>query len=376
MIDRLKRIMEQARSVVRRFYRYRSLRLTPEGARFLALSLAVGVAAFNTGNNLLYLLLAMMLTLIVVSGILSEQSLKQLAFRRWLPPHVFAGQPVTAALSVTNEKPLFPSFSLRVNDVREDGAANEGIRLLHLPPGASVTRSYRVLFPRRGLDRLDGVKVVTRFPFGLFMKAATVPLSSALVVYPALQPISPLLAQELESMGHDREIPRRGQGVGLYNLRAYQPGDDSRTIHWKTSARQARFIVRETEAEDQREVTLALPTAGPARPESFERAVSLTASLVVYFHERAFAVRLLLGAQETSYGTAEAHLHQLLRMLALCHPTGSRGHAMTVIPHGFWELSARTALGELSIIILPWEDPEFGAACRGVTRILETWRDS
>src|SRR2546426_12793719 len=81
---------ERIREFFRWFYRYRSLRLTPERVRFLLLTLAVGVAALNTGNNLLYLLLAMMLSLIVMSGILSEQCLRHLVIRRRIPEHVFA----------------------------------------------------------------------------------------------------------------------------------------------------------------------------------------------------------------------------------------------------------------------------------------------
>src|SRR5207245_9138126 len=100
-----------------------------------------------------------------------------------------------------------------------------------------------------------------RVPSGPFIKAAPVPVSSDLVVYPALQPLPEGFLLDLAVLGHDQAVSRRGQGVGLYNLREYLPGDDSRMIHWKTSARQARLMVRETETEDLRQVTLALPTA-------------------------------------------------------------------------------------------------------------------
>src|SRR5438132_8780531 len=110
---------ERLREFFRWFYRYRSLRLAPEGLRFLLLTLSMGVAALNTGNNLLYLLLAMMLSLIVMSGILSEHCLKNLIVRRTIPPHIFAGRPAMAAFSVRNGKGRFPSFSLGVMDVAD-----------------------------------------------------------------------------------------------------------------------------------------------------------------------------------------------------------------------------------------------------------------
>src|SRR5881397_3454201 len=312
---------QRIREFFRWFYRYRSLRLTPEGVRFLLLTLAVGVAALNTGNNLLYLLLAMMLSLIVMSGILSEQCLRHLVIRRWIPDRVFANSPTPVALSLTNRKPRLPSFSLRVLDVVEGKTVDRGIHVLHLPAGASVTQSYPILFPRRGRHRIEGIKVQTRFPFGLFIKVAHVPVSSDLVVYPALQPLPDGFLHDLAVLGHDQAVSRRGQGVGLYNLREYLPGDDSRMIHWKTSARQARLMVRETETEDLRQVTLALPTAIPAEGlPSFEQAVSLTASLAAYFQEQGFAISLLVGEQEILHGVGEEHLYHMLHVLALCAP--------------------------------------------------------
>ncbi|MGH7255676.1 MAG: DUF58 domain-containing protein, partial [Nitrospirales bacterium] len=154
----------------RRLYRYRSIRLTSDGTRFVLLTFAVGVAATNTGNNLLYLLLAMMLSLVVLSGILSEQSLRLLDLRRQIPGHVFANRPATAALSITNRKTQFPSFSLRVSDVVGGQALDRGIHLLHLAAGTTTIQAYPLLIPRRGLYRIDGVKLQTRFPFGLFDK--------------------------------------------------------------------------------------------------------------------------------------------------------------------------------------------------------------
>ncbi|MGQ0812198.1 MAG: DUF58 domain-containing protein, partial [Nitrospiraceae bacterium] len=109
------------------FYRNRSLRLTSEGTRFLLLTIAVGVAAINTGNNLFYLLLAMMLSLIVISGLLSEQCLRKLTFKRYLPNEIFANQPAMVTLSITNHKLHLPSFSLGILDVVDDTNIDRGL---------------------------------------------------------------------------------------------------------------------------------------------------------------------------------------------------------------------------------------------------------
>lgn len=87
--------------------RHRAISVTTEGVRFLLLTLAVGIAAVNTGNNLFYLLLAMMLSLIVLSGFLSEQCVRRLEFHRHLPDTLFVNQPATATLWLPTARPIF-----------------------------------------------------------------------------------------------------------------------------------------------------------------------------------------------------------------------------------------------------------------------------
>jgi uncharacterized protein (DUF58 family) len=371
-------LLDRFRLFLRWFYNYRSIRLTPDGTRFVLLALAVGVAAINTGNNLLYLLLAMMLSLIVISGMLSEQCLKQLDIRRRLPEHIFANRPTTAAVIITNRKRRFPTFSLRMMDLVGMVPVDRGIHLLHLPPLGRVLKTYPLLVGRRGLYRLDGVKLLTPFPFGLFMKAASLPLSCEVVVYPEVTALSDLLVQELITLGHEQPVPQRGQGVALYNLRDYHAGDDSRAIHWKTSARQGRLTVKETEAENLRRVTIVLPTALPedarSRPEvrsqheqRFEQAVSKTASLVTLFQERGFAIRLILEEREIPYGSGQAHAYQLLRELALC--ASSIAEQGGSLPESYRRLGRST--GGLTLLVQPWEDRRLSALAQMVSRVIE-----
>lgn len=163
-------------------------------------------------------------------------------------------------------------------------------------------------------------------------------------------------------------VSRRGPGTALYNLRRYHDGDDSRAIHWKTTARQRRLMIRETEAEDQRRVVLVLPTAVPdrARP-AFEQAVSLTASLAAFFHQQGHAVRLLVGGQEIPTGSGEAHYDAMLRALALCQPDGAGASGQAAM----LECMGRTPPGEMLLVVMSWADPAVLSACEaGHARVM------
>ncbi len=365
------------RRFFRWFYRNHSISPTSEGKRYVVLAVAVGLAAVNTGNNLLYLLLAMMLSLIVLSGVLSEQCLRQLVLVRRLPDHIFAGSPTSAHFVITNRKAQLPSYSLHLVDLIDEKSVDRSVYVLYLAPGSSVLRSYPLLIPRRGRYRIDGVQVQTRFPFSLFIKGLAIPLPSEVVVYPAITPIPAHIHEELEALGHEQQLHRRGQGTDLYNLRMYHPGDDSRSIHWRTTARTNLLIVRESQAEDQRRVTLALPTIVPAGvpadqlspelEEAFEQAVELTASLAVHFHEAGFHTRVVIGEQEAGTGSGQDRLYEILRTLGLCQPSAS-GDSDSWLG-SFSHLLGRGADGELTILVLPWEDPRLEDVCAGVRRV-------
>src|SRR3970282_3009967 len=82
----------------------RTLSFTKAGKRYIAILFVIGIAAINTGNNLLYLIVAMMLSLIVISGLMSESTLRSITVKRTLPRNAYKNSPVTITYSVTNDK--------------------------------------------------------------------------------------------------------------------------------------------------------------------------------------------------------------------------------------------------------------------------------
>ncbi|NGZ02334.1 MAG: hypothetical protein CV090_04695 [Nitrospira sp. WS238] len=339
----------------RRSFRYRSTRVTSEGLQFLIFTLAIGIAAINTGNNLFYLPLAMMLSLILISGIVAEYCLRRLEFHRHLPDFIVANQPATATLVVKNRKSSLPSFSLAVFDVSDGRDLDRGATVHHLPADASRLVSYPFLARRRGKLHFEGVRVATEFPFGLFMKKAFYAVGGTVVVGPEITPLNENILQGLVSAGQEQSLHRRGQGTDLYNLRVYHAGDDSRSIHWPTTARTSQLMIRETEAEEQRRATIRLSTIAPLSHDAvFEQAVSLSASLVQHLVHQGYLIRLIVGASRSIFGHGEPHLYDLLRMLALCERRASNGK---IDGNEGLESDHAEADGGTEIVVQSWSGP-------------------
>ena len=309
------------RSMLRRALRPpRRLRFTTEGKYFVAISIALGIAAINTGNNLLYLVLGWMLSVIVASGILSEASLRGLTVSRSAPQRIFAGRPFLMGLGLKNDKRRLASFSIEVEDLVGGRPIDKKCYFLKVPSGRLQQTSYRHTIARRGAYRFEGFQVSTKFPFALFRKSRLVEHAEEVVVLPALHavtaPAAGALARGEEPRG---QLGRRGEFFGLRELR---DGDDRRDVHWRATARAGRMMVRELEDESVREAVIHLDNALPAKPtpaedEALERAVSMAASLAAHYIGRGFAVRLIARGEQVGPGQGPAHLTRLLRALAL-----------------------------------------------------------
>lgn len=301
----------------------RKLKFTREGKYFVGVTLGVGFAAINTGNNLLYLVLGLQLSLIIVSGILSELTLRDLVITRKLPARSEAGRTFLVEISLANGKRWSPSYSVEVEDLLAGRATEKRCYFLKVGPKGAQTAAYRCTLPRRGLYRFRGFRLSTRFPFGLFEKSRELDGTDELLVLPRLQPVQPPLPGSPRADG-DSTVSTPGPGTEYYGLRAFRPGDDSRDIHWKTSARRDDLLVREHEAERGREVVVVLDNATPpgleqdARAEAaMEEAVSITASLATEYARRGLAVTVAARGELRPTVSGDVGLGVLLRWLAL-----------------------------------------------------------
>jgi uncharacterized protein (DUF58 family) len=306
--------------LLRRWFR-RTIRPTREGWWCASAALGLGLAALNTGNNLVYLLCSLLLALILVSGILSEHTLWGLRVRPMLPGEAYAGTPALVGALVANRKRRSPSLSLTL----EVPAAGGGVRFLHLPrleAGEERLVTWTTTFPARGRHRLAGVRLATRFPFGLFTKSETVALDAELLVYPAVGPVS---GRRFRDAGDTGPVPRRrrGRGDDLYDLRPYRPGDDPRLIHWRSSARAQLLTVRELEDEATHDVRIVLTGDGRREIARREAAVSEAASLAVHLLRRGAGVELAGPGLAISLGRGRGQEVRVLTALALFEPGAS-----------------------------------------------------
>jgi uncharacterized protein (DUF58 family) len=311
---------------------------TSGGGVFLVIIIVVGFAAWNTGNNLLFLVLSLLCATLFVGWLAAGVSLRDLTVSARFPDHIFAGESAPVMVTLRNTKRLLHSFSVLVEARGPDGQQDAEKpkrrkryhkRLLayftYIPHNAAAEQRVEQLFSERGHVIINGFELSTRFPFGFFRRRRRLRARNVdIVVYPKPEVISddlhllPMYAGRMASL-------RRGAGHDLFSLRDYHQQDDLRHIDWKATARSRRLTVREFTSEDERRITIILETRLPsesARESTarFERGVIQTASLLKHFIDERAEVRLVLGNESGPFGAGSEHLYRCLRRLALVTP--------------------------------------------------------
>ena len=380
--------------------------VTSGGLIFVGIFAVVAFSAWNTGNNLLFLVFSVLASTLFVAWSAARISLRDLVVSARFPDHIFAGEPAPAVVTVQNRKRVLPSFSVLVEARSRADAERAGPRrrrerprhqnlplayFMYVPRGARVEQRVEQTFPKRGETHVTGFEISTRFPFGFFRLRRRLRTRDVnLVVYPRPEPsgddlhLLPMNAGRLASTRH-------GAGHDLHSLRDYQPHDDVRHIDWKATARSSRLTVREFTAEDERRVHVIFDTrvhlaaddegaGGEAKEESgagaavaagakrkgrqpdaaarrrelearfeerFERGVTLAASLVRHFVDERAEVRLTLGGETGRYGEGREQLYACLRRLALVKPAPGDDDSSP----DFWQRVTRDARDTYVILL-------------------------
>lgn len=344
--------------------------VTKEGLAYLGIILLIGIAALNTGNNLLFIVVSAMLAAIIVSGIASAGVLRGLDLEVSLPAHIFAGRRVLARFTLRNARRFLPSFSivltgqkrrrkerrwrwqkstfgfpfqraperqwLRVPDLalRAEPLPQEAPQIFsgavyfpYIPGNETLSADVELVFERRGEYQQEQLGVRTRFPFSFLEKTRQIAMQEKVVVYPRVDQTDELF-EVLPMIRGEFEAFVRGRGYDLYRIREYMPEDSARHVDWKATAKSMSLKVREFTREDERKLRIVFdnPAPGEVPEAAYEAAVELAASLAWHFAaedtELTFVAPGYSGAPD---------IYEFLRYLALVQP-GQAGEGLEKLP--------------------------------------------
>lgn len=156
-------------------------------------------------------------------------------------------------------------------------------RVGRLRPLQTVDLPLTVDTPRRMVIPLGPVNVVRRDPLGLYERLIRLPVTASVVVHPAIVTLPPLSAGFVRDLEGETSRDLTDADLSFHALREYVPGDDRRHIHWRSSAKTGRMMVRQYEQTRRSRMMIVCDTRADSYldDDEFELAVSVAASLGV-----------------------------------------------------------------------------------------------
>lgn len=310
-------------------YPPRGHRISPTlaGGLLVAVSLGIGLAAYNTANNILFITLSLLLSCLILSGLLSWANLRGVAWRLHADGPWRVGQSRTVALELRNDKRILPTYGLWFDLVAGSWSGRTHLET-RLDPESATRLEWSIRPERRGPLRVHLAAIGSLFPFGFLRKAVASGLNHVALVWPAAvdyrQHGSGLAWRPASSQG---QVNRAGHGDDLHAVRPYVTGDSPRLLHWKASARLRRLLVRQFSAEGQEGFVLRLDLDPNqwTRPEQFELGIALAATLAEDLFKQGRLRAVAIGCEVPRPTRRLRDVEWYLDQLALATPTSTAG---------------------------------------------------
>lgn len=272
------------------------VRLTPEGWVFVVILCFITVSAILRNVNLLVVLAGVMIAALLLSWRWQVYTLKMLSVNRVVPQHVHAGELANIQWECHNHNRRLAAWHVNIEDrlhrvvppagdsesesrqqkiLSRRTQSRATVSFAEVLPNQSMFASYKTMFANRGTYHVGDARVSTRFPFGLMQATSNQVGGKPVIVAPRLGTLSPHWDRRLQAIAVGNESVKRRRGMQddeFYALRRWRPGDHYRHIHWRTTAKYGRPMIKQFDQPSNRDLAIVIDLHAPipASPTDLE----------------------------------------------------------------------------------------------------------
>jgi uncharacterized protein (DUF58 family) len=271
------------------------VRPTARGWTLAVIALLLYFFANQTQVGWLYVLAAIAAGVWLTALFVPRRMLRRLSLTRRINGvtapaelELYAGRPVTLDLELANAART-PALQVRGTEICPFAPAADRTQPFFAPvvsSGGSTMLHYETLCARRGWFEFPPITLTTRAPFGLFSARRSMIASTSVLVFPEYRELERLTLLDRMASA-ENTFAHIGVGGEVVGVREYRPGDSRRHIHWRSTARVGRLIVKEFAQETQPGLTIALDlraasVIGLDENTTLELAIKVAATLARY----------------------------------------------------------------------------------------------
>ena len=238
--------------------------------------------------------------------------------------------------------------------------------------------SYNVVAQRRGLYEIGPLSGRLVDPFSLAQLHTRVAPGTTLMVHPRIEKL--VLPRDFGDKRSAQSSALKqlsgARGEDFYTLREYQHGDDLRKVHWPSTAKRGRYMLRQEETPWHTRATILIDDRKWSHDHfgdssSFERAVEAAASVAALYQGAGYGFRLTaVHTAGLTSGRGIGQLHQSLDLLATLRPRGEREDESVLLKR-LAEIETRGSAEATFVMIAGTLTP---AAATGLARLRRLFR--
>jgi len=275
----------------------------------------IGLASLNTGNNVQWLIFALMCGFACIAKIRAYSNIRKITVKISSANEYFAGAHSFLPIKFINTSKLLSSHNSVADISIERLSSVQKVFIQNINKNDHTVILADCVFPERGEYRVNSIKLTSLFPFGFFKSSKKLNGETSIIVYPKIISINASAYSKLE-LEFKSSWAKKGDGNELLRLYLYSGYEPNRNIHWKLSAKKDELWAKEFSTEESEKVTIYLDWE-KIPPDQRERAISIAAGLCLRCNTRNTNWRLMSGAFETAYSSGLVHLKYCLKYLAL-----------------------------------------------------------
>ncbi|MBU4311641.1 MAG: DUF58 domain-containing protein [Candidatus Omnitrophica bacterium] len=310
---------------------------------FLVITVVVLLAiAWNTDITMVYIFFVISFVMFVLSFVHLQINIPDISVTRELNETAFEDDILNVKMEISNKRGLAASF-FELIDRFPAGPPDEkdiSIFVLDIKAREKKKISYVANCYKRGLWELGPVRVVSQDALGFFRMKKSLKVFSQILIYPSLFNVfafPPLASGSVSWMGVET-AKISGDSHEFFGVREYQSGDAMSRIHWPSSARHNRLIVKQFERNAVQEVTIVLDLKkghdiGTGKKTTLEYAVKIAGSVARYLLNEGAFVQMIGYGKEAAilpFGKGESARHKILEYLARVQAGGNFSLAQTL----------------------------------------------
>lgn len=210
---------------------FKPVYFTKAGWFYIIVTIVLGFAAVNTGNNLIFIIVSFLLAAMAISGFYGKKNINNININLKMPAEIYAESAFIVKMKVENEKKILDSYLLKMKFCESE------IFFGRIGRKSSMEGKTDLMFQERGINRIKEIFLYSRFPFNFFVRCKRIPVNSETVVFP--KPVKSSESARSYSL-NDAEgstVKDNYASEELSSIRNYEYGDSLRLIHWKHFAK-------------------------------------------------------------------------------------------------------------------------------------------